>query len=196
MDPIVAAAQIVIGIQTIISRQTDLTLTPAVVTVGMIRGGIRHNIIPDSVEMAGTIRTFDPGQRTLVMERIERVVQNMAEANGASATFALGADNYPVTLNDVALTERVLPSLQRAVGTEHVKHIPRETGAEDFSYFAQKVPGFFFFVGSTPREQSLATAPANHSPLFLVDEGALQVGLRATLYLAVDYLQSGGARKP
>ncbi len=196
VDPIVTAAEIVSALQTIVSRQIDITENPAVVTVGSIRGGVRHNIIPDSVEMSGTIRTFDPEQRTLVMERIQRIVQNMAEANGASATFAPGADNYPVTVNDVALTQRVLPSLQRAVGAGHVKQIPRETGAEDFSYFAQKVPGFFFFVGSTPREQGLATAPANHSPLFLVDESALQVGLRATLYIAVDYLQSGGARKP
>ena len=196
VDPIVTAAEIVSALQTVVSRQIDITVNPAVVTVGSIRGGIRHNIIPDSVEMSGTIRTFDPGQRTLVMERIQRVVQNMAEANGASATFALGTDNYPVTVNDVGLTARVLPSLQRAVGAEHVKQIPRETGAEDFAYFAQRVPGFFFFVGSTPREQDLATAPANHSPLFLVDESALQVGLRATLYIAVDYLRSGGARKP
>lgn len=196
VDPIVTAAAIVGALQTVVSRQVDITRNPAVVTVGSIRGGIRHNIIPDSVEMSGTIRTFDPEQRTLVMERVQRVVQHIAAANGASATFAPGTDVYPVTLNSPALTERVLPSLQRALGDEHVRQIPLETGAEDFAYFAQKVPGFFFFVGSTPREQSLATAPANHSPLFLVDESALQVGLRATLYVAVDYLQSGGARKP
>ena len=192
VDPIVTAAEIVSALQTVVSRQIDLTQNPAVVTVGSIRGGIRHNIIPDSVEMLGTIRTFDAQQRSLVMERIQRVVQNIAEANGASATFTPGEDVYPVTFNDVGLTERALPSLQRALGAEHVRQIPLETGAEDFAYFAQRVPGFFFFVGSTPREQSLATAPANHSPLFYVDERALQVGLRAMLYVAVDYLQGGG----
>ena len=196
VDPIVTAAEMVSALQTVVSRQIDITQNPAVVTVGSIRGGIRHNIIPDSVEMLGTIRTFDPQQRSAVMERIQRVVQNIGEANGASATFTLGEDVYPVTFNDPALTARVLPSLHRALGEAHVRQIPLETGAEDFAYFAQKVPGFYFFVGSTPREQSLATAPANHSPLFFVDEGALAVGLRATLYTAVDYLQSRAAPKP
>jgi amidohydrolase len=96
-----------------------------------------------------------------------------------------------VTVNDVALTQRVLPSLGRAVGGEHVINVPLETGAEDFAYFAEKVPGFYFFVGATPRGQDLSTTPANHSPRFYVDESALQVGLRATLYIAVDYLQRG-----
>lgn len=196
VDPIVTSAEIVGALQTVVSRQIDVTRNPAVVTVGSIRGGIRHNIIPDTVEMLGTIRTFDPGQRTDVIERIQRVAQNIAEANGASATFALGEDRYPVTVNDAGLTQRVLPSLARAVGAQHVIEVPRETGAEDFSYFAEKVPGFFFFVGATPRERDLSTTPANHSPRFFVDEGALQVGLRAMLYATVDYLQGGGQRQP
>ena len=196
VDPIVTSAEIVGALQTVVSRQIDVTRNPAVVTVGSIRGGIRHNIIPDTVEMLGTIRTFDPGQRTDVIERIQRVAQNIAEANGATATFALGEDRYPVTVNDAGLTQRVLPSLARAVGAQHVIEVPRETGAEDFSYFAEKVPGFFFFVGATPRERDLSTTPANHSPRFFVDEGALQVGLRAMLYATVDYLQGGGQRQP
>jgi amidohydrolase len=196
VDPIVTSAEIVGALQTVVSRQIDVTRNPAVVTVGSIRGGIRHNIIPDTVEMLGTIRTFDPGQRTDVIERIQRVAQNIAEANGASATFALGEDRYPVTVNDAGLTQRVLPSLARAVGAQHVIEVPRETGAEDFSYFAEKVPGFFFFVGATPRERDLSTTPANHSPRFFVDEGALQVGLRAMLYATVDYLQGGDQRQP
>jgi amidohydrolase len=191
VDPIVTSAQIVSALQTVVSRQIDLMRHPAVVTVGSIRGGIRHNIIPDTVEMLGTIRTFDAAQRTDVMERIQRLAQNIAAANGATATFALGEDRYPVTVNDVALTQRVLPSLGRAVGGEHVINVPLETGAEDFAYFAEKVPGFYFFVGATPRGQDLSTTPANHSPRFYVDESALQVGLRATLYIAVDYLQRG-----
>jgi amidohydrolase len=196
VDPIVTSAEIVGALQTVVSRQIDVTRNPAVVTVGSIRGGIRHNIIPDTVEMLGTIRTFDPGQRTDVIERIQRVALNVAEANGASTTFALGEDRYPVTVNDAALTQRILPSLARAVGAQHVIEVPRETGAEDFSYFAEKVPGFFFFVGATAREQDLATTPANHSPRFQVDEGALQVGLRAMLYATVDYLQGAAKRQP
>jgi amidohydrolase len=195
VDPIVTSAEIVGALQTVVSRQIDVTRNPAVITVGSIRGGIRHNIIPDTVEMLGTIRTFDPGQRTDVIERIQRVALNVAEANGASTTFALGEDRYPVTVNDAALTQRILPSLARAVGAQHVIEVPRETGAEDFSYFAEKVPGFFFFVGATPREQDLATTPANHSPRFQVDEGALQVGLRAMLYATVDYLQGAAKRQ-
>jgi amidohydrolase len=196
VDPIVTSAEIVGALQTVVSRQIDVTRNPAVITVGSIRGGIRHNIIPDTVEMLGTIRTFDPGQRTDVIERIQRVALNVAEANGASTTFALGEDRYPVTVNDAALTQRILPSLARAVGAQHVIEVPRETGAEDFSYFAEKVPGFFFFVGATAREQDLATTPANHSPRFQVDEGALQVGLRAMLYATVDYLQGAAKRQP
>jgi amidohydrolase len=196
VDPIVTAAQIVNGLQTVVSRRVDLTRNPAVVTVGSIRGGIRHNIIPDTVELLGTMRTFEPQQRADVMERIQLLAQNIAAANGASATFALGEDRYPVTRNDAALTQQVLPSLARAAGAQHVIEVARETGAEDFSYFADKVPGFFFFVGATPRGRDPATTPANHSPFFYVDENALQVGLRATLYLAVDYLQSGAAPKP
>jgi amidohydrolase len=195
VDPIVTSAEIVGALQTVVSRQIDVTRNPAVITVGSIRGGIRHNIIPDTVEMLGTIRTFDPGQRTDVIERIQRVALNVAEANGASTTFALGEDRYPVTVNDAALTQRILPSLARAVGAQHVIEVPRETGAEDFSYFAEKVPGFFFFVGATAREQDLATTPANHSPRFQVDEGALQVGLRAMLYATVDYLQGAAKRQ-
>ncbi len=195
VDPIVTAAAIVTALQTVVSRQIDITEIPAVVTVGAIRGGIRHNIIPDSVEMLGTIRTFEGKQRTDIVERVNRVVQNVAEANGATASFVLGSDGNPVTFNDPALTERALPSLRRAAGGEHVKALPLETGAEDFAFFAQRVPSFYFFVGSTPRDRNPRTAPANHSPLFYVDESALLVGLRAMLYVAVDYLQAPAAAR-
>jgi amidohydrolase len=193
IDPVVTAAAIVTALQTVVSREVDLTKNPAVVTVGTIRGGLRFNIIPDSVEMTGTIRTFDPAQRAAIFEDVERVVHNVAEAHGASATFELGTDNNPVTFNDPVLTQRVVPSLERALGKEHVKQIPLETGAEDFAYFAQQVPSFYYFVGATPRGQDLLTTPANHSPLFYVDESALQVGLRSLLYAAVDYLQTSPA---
>jgi len=195
IDPVVTAAAIVTALQTVVSRQVDLTQNPAVVTVGTIRGGMRFNIIPDNVEMTGTIRTFDPAQRADILESVNRVVQNVAGANGATATFEIGADGNPVTFNNLMLTEHVVPSLERALGKEHVKRISLETGAEDFAHFAQKVPSFYYFIGATPREQSLLTTPANHSPLFFVDESALMVGLRSLLYVAVDYLEATPATK-
>lgn len=190
VDPIVTAAAIVNSLQTVVSRRVDLTANPAVVTVGTIDGGLRFNIIPDTVQMTGTIRTFDPAQRTDIFENVNRVVQNVAEANGATATFTVAENGNPVTFNNLMLTEKVVPSLERALGKEHVKRIPLETGAEDFAHFAQKVPSFYFFFGATPPAQNLLTTPANHSPLFYVDETALMVGLRSMLYLAVDYLQA------
>jgi amidohydrolase len=192
VDPIVTSAQIINSLQTVVSRQVDITLNPAIVTVGAIKGGIRHNIIPDDVQMVGTIRTFDKDQRADILQRVERIAKSVAEANGATATFTLGTDPNPVVLNDPPLTERVLPSLRRAVGEEHVKVLPLITGAEDFAFFAQRVPSVFFFVGVTPRGQDAQQAPANHSPLFYMDEAGLPPGLRSMLQVAVDYLQSGG----
>lgn len=195
VDPIVTAGQIVNALQTVVSRQVDITDNPAVVTVGVIRGGVRHNIIPDEVEMLGTLRTFDSEQRADIVERVERVVRHVAEANGATATFALGQDGNPVTFNNLVLTQSALLALRRAAGEEHVKALPLVTGAEDFAFYAQKVPSLFFFVGITPRERNLPTTPANHSPLFYVDESGLLLGLRAMLYVAVDYLQTPAAAR-
>lgn len=188
VDPIVAAAQIVTALQTVISRQVDITEHPAIVTVGAIKGGIRHNIIPDEVEMLGTIRTFTRDQRTDILARVERVVTSTAQASGATATFALGGDPNPVVYNNPALTDRVLPTLRRVAGSDNVKVIPLITGAEDFAYFAARVPSVYFNVGITPAGQNLLTAPANHSPLFYIDESGLQLALRALMHVAVDYL--------
>ncbi len=195
VDPIVTAAGIVTSLQGIVSRQVDLTENPAVVSIGAINGGIRHNIIPDRVEMIGTVRTFSAEQRSDILARMERIAEKVAEANGASATFAVGADGNPTTYNDPDLTQRVLPSLQRAAGADHVKVIPLLTSAEDFAYFAARVPSVYFIVGIVPPSQDLLTAPANHSPLFHVDESALMLGLRAMLYVAVDYLQPAAAAR-
>ena len=190
VDPIVTAAQIVGAIQTIVSRQVNLTLNPAVVTVGVIKGGVRFNIVPDEVEMLGTIRTFDPEQRAAILASMKRIVENTAAANGATATFELSPDSNPVTFNDPDLMARVLPSLRRAAGEGKVRAIPLETGAEDFAYFAQKVPSVFFFIGGTPADRSPAMAPSNHSPLFYVNESGIPVGTRALAAVAVDYLTS------
>jgi amidohydrolase len=193
VDPILTAAEIVMALQAVVSRQTNLTKNPAVVSVGAINGGVRHNVIPERVEMLGTVRTFSAEQRTDILAGIKRIVENVAAANGATATLAIGEDGNPTTYNDPALTQRMLPSLQRAAGADHVKEIPLLTSAEDFAYFAAAVPSLYFIVGITPRSQDLLSAAATHSPLFYLDESGLQTALRAMLYLAVDYLQGATA---
>ncbi len=194
IDPVVAAAQIVTGLQTVVSREVNITENPAVVTIGQIRGGVRYNIIPDSVEMLGTIRTFDPSQREAVMTSVRRIVEHTATAHGAKASFELDAEGgNPVTANNPALTARMVPSLQRVAGAENVKAAPLQTGAEDFAFFAQRIPSLYFYVGSTPRDQSPLTAPSNHSSLYFVDESAILLGARALAAVAVDYLRAGAA---
>ena len=190
IDPIVTAAQIVNSLQTIISRQTDITALPAVVSIGAINGGVRHNIIPESVEMLGTMRTFTPAVRQEIIDRIQRVVTHVAGANGATATLEMMPAPNPVVDNDAALTQRVVASLRAALGEDAVKTIGLQTIAEDFSYYARQAPSVYFWVGITPPGQDLRTAPDNHSDRFFVDESGLAVGLKSTLHVAVDYLQS------
>ena len=187
-DPIVIGAQIVTSLQTVVSRQVDLTLNPAVVSVGIFKAGLRTNIIPDSAEISGTLRTFDPGQKKQIVESMKRLIEHTAAASGATATFELDRYSNPVTYNDPALTARVLPSLRKVAGDANVREIPLVTGAEDFSHFAQKVPGVFFLVGVTPQGTVASTAPSNHSPLFYLDEKALPLATRALTAVAVDYL--------
>ena len=188
IDPIVASAGIVNTLQTVVSRRTDIARLPAVVTVGVIRGGIRYNIIPDAVEMQGTLRTFDDGMRSAIIKDMRNVIDHSAAAQGASATLVLDeAAGNPVTYNDPALTARMLPSLRAVVGADKVSESPLQMGAEDFSLYAREVPGLFFFVGSTAAGVDPVTAPSNHSPLFHLDEGALDVGLRALLQATLDF---------
>jgi amidohydrolase len=190
VDPIVVSSQLVGALQTIVSRQTDITANPAIVTVGAIKGGIRHNIIPDEVEMVGTIRTFDALQRADILKSMQRMVENIAEASGTTATLEIDPGSNPVVNNDPDLTRKVVPTLQRIAGEANVRTVPLVTGAEDFAFFAQKVPSFFFFVGVTPADKVL-TAASNHSPLFLVDETAIPTAARAIANVAVDYLVAG-----
>jgi amidohydrolase len=189
VDPIVTTAQIVNSLQTIISRQTDITALPAVVSIGAINGGVRHNIIPESVEMLGTIRTFSPASRQDIIDRIQRIVEHVAAANGANATFALDPAPNPVVDNDPALTKKVVASLQAAFGVDAVKAVGLQTVAEDFSYYARQAPSVYYWVGITPPGQDLRTAPDNHSDQFYVDENGIAVGLRSILHVAVDFLQ-------
>jgi amidohydrolase len=188
VDPIVAAAEIVTSAQSIVSRRQNLTKQPVVVSFGAIKGGIRYNIIPDSVELIGTIRTFDDEMRTQVFKDLANVAEHVAAAHGATVVTKIpDTVGNPVTVNDPALTAKVLPSLQKVAGKDVVE-MTLTTGAEDFAYYAKEVPGFFFFVGATPKGQDPNTAPSNHSPQFFLDESALPLGTRAMLQISLDYL--------
>jgi len=186
VDPIVVSAQIITGLQTIVSRQADITNAPAIVTIGRINGGIRSNIIPDEVVMEGTIRALDPEMQKDIHARIRRTAEHIAESAGAKATVEITIGN-PVTFNDPALTEAMTPTLQRVAPNKVFTVRPR-TVAEDFSLYQQKVPGLFFYLGINRPGVDPSTVAENHSPYFFVDEGALPTGVRALAHLAVDYL--------
>jgi amidohydrolase len=188
IDPIVVASQIILGLQTIPSRQLDVSLAPSIVTVGAIHGGVRNNIIPDNVEMIGTIRSLDAKMRDDIHARITRTVQDIAHAGGATADVTI-TPGYPITYNDPALTEKMAPTLKRVAGAANVSVVNPTLGAEDFSFFQQKVPGLFFWLGTRPANQTPEEAASNHSPLFFVDESGLGLGIRAMAHVTVDYLR-------
>jgi amidohydrolase len=188
VDPISVTAQILLGTHGIVARQVDVTASPVVLTAGVIRGGVRFNIIPDTVELTGTLRSFDMAVRDDVIARFRRTAQHFAEASDARAELVV-ANNAPVTKNDAALFERLRPALEASAGSGNVVEMPLSTVAEDFSQFANRVPGFYFFVGSTPAGTDPAQAPANHSPQFFLDEASLAVGTRAMLAVAQRALQ-------
>ena len=189
VDPIVTAAQVVLGLQTIVSRQIDITREPAVVTVATIRGGVRENIIPDSVEMTGTIRTFDEAMRDDVHERVSYLAEHIARGSRAGCTVCI-TKKYPVTSNDPALTACMLPTLKRVAGAANVHLVPKVTGSEDFSYFQRVSPGLFIFLGVTPVGTDMSKVPSNHSPHFFADESTFVLGVRALAHLACDYLEN------
>ena len=193
VDPIVTAAQVVLGLQTVVSRSVDITREPAVVTVGMIRGGNRENIIPDSVEMRGTIRSFDEEMRDDIHERVTTMAEAIGRGSRAVCTTCI-EKNYPVTVNHPELTAAMLPTLQRVVDSatmpSGLQLVSKVTGAEDFSFFQQLVPGLFIFIGVTPPEVDPAKAYSNHSPRFFADERGLLLGLRALAHLSCDYLSA------
>ena len=191
VDPIVAAADVIGSAQTIVSRRQNISKLPVVVTFGAIKGGVRYNIIPDQVEMIGTIRTFDEDMRQAVFADLKNVAEHVAAAHGATAVAQVpDTKGNPVTVNDPALSAKMRPSLVRAVGAGNVVDVGLNMGAEDFSYYAREVPGFFFFVGATPQGQDATKAPSNHSPEFFLDESALDVSLRAMLQVTLDYLHA------
>ncbi len=187
VDPIVVAAQIINGLQTIISRQSELTKEAAVITVGRLQSGIRENIIPEEAFMAGTIRTLDAGMQDKIHEKIKLTATKIAESAGATAEVTIRR-GYPITYNDPALTEKMTMSLERAAGKDKTIRISASTGAKDFSFFQQKVPGLFFFVGALPAGQDPATAPSHHTPDFMIDEKGFLTGIKAMLNVTMDYM--------
>lgn len=187
IDPIVVASQIMIGLQTIASRQVDVTLAPSIISVGRISGGVRYNVIPDQVEMAGTIRTFDEDMRGDIHSRMERTARAIAEASGAEVEFELGL-GVPAVYNNPELLTRMMPTLERVAGNDPVNIVTPQTVAEDFSEFAAETPGLFLFLGNGPPEVDPTTLPGNHSPYFDMHEPNLEVGVRAFSNLVVDYL--------
>jgi len=189
VDPIVVSSQIVLGLQTVVSRRMNITKEPSVVTVGVFQGGVRHNIIPDEVKLEGTIRSFDEAQRDEIHEHVKRISEMIAASGGAKATVHIHRW-YDVTVNHPALTEWAAPTLSRIAGEANVGVIDKICGAEDFSFYQKEVPGFFYFMGCTPPDRDAGTAAPNHSPRFYVDEDCLPLGVRTLCALALDWLSA------
>lgn len=190
VDPIVVSAQIINGLQTIVSRQVELTKNAAVVSIGSIHGGVRSNIIPEQVEMVGTIRTLDREMRDQIHERIRRTATHIAQSMGATAEVQIPlTTSYPVTYNDPALVEEMLPALYEVAGSDNVQLMNAITGAEDFSFFAERVPGFFFFLGGKPLDKTADEAAPHHTPDFFIDESGLKLGVRALTNMTLDYMR-------
>jgi len=187
IDPIVIGSQVVLGLQTIVSRRMDITKEPSVVTVGVFQGGVRQNIIPDDVKLEGTIRTFDEAQRTEIQEHVKHLTTMIAQAGGAKAQVFIDR-GYDVTVNHPGLTDWSVPVLGRIAGDANVAVVDKICGSEDFSCYQKEVPGFFYFVGCTPPDRDAATAAPNHSPRFFVDENCLKLGVKTLSALALDWL--------
>lgn len=189
IDPVVTAAQIINNAQTIVSRSLPLTTAAAVLTFGKIEGGVRSNIIPEEVNMVGTIRTLDADMREILFERFRTIVQNTAESNGAEATLSID-QGYPVTYNDPQLTAMMGSTFVEVIGAENVNsNMNAITGAEDFSFFQQEIPGLFFFLGGMPKGQDPAKAAPHHTPDFYVDDAGMLDGIKLMSRLVVDYAE-------
>ena len=189
VDPIVVSAEIINNLQTVVSRNLNVTENAGVVTIGAINGGNRGNVIPDQVEMLGTIRSLSRDDEKMMIERVRQIITKTAEANGATAEIYLPyTSHYPVTFNDVALTEKMLPSLRKTAGDSNVVLKPATTGAEDFSFYQEKAPGLFFFLGGMPKGEDPKDASAHHTPNFYIDESGFKLGVEAMVNLTVDYM--------
>ncbi len=189
VDPILISAKIIDGLQSIISRNSDLTKAAAVISVGSIQSGIRFNIIPETAQLIGTIRTLDSEMKEIIRQRLNTLVPSIAEAYGGKATVKI-QDGAPITFNDPKLTNQMVPTIERVLGKKNVEFIDAVTGAEDFSYFQLKIPGFYFFLGGTPLNTPEADAPSHHTPEFFVDDSALEYGVNVLTAMAKDYLKN------
>lgn len=192
VDPIVIASQIVLNLQTIVSRNLDVTQNAGVVTIGSIQGGLRSNIIPEKVELLGTIRALSVEDEKMIIERIKTIVTKTAEAGGADAEIILPYTyHYPVTYNDPVLTTHMLPTLHRTAGTQNVYITPSSTVAEDFAFYQEKVPGLFIGLGGLTKGKDPLTAPSHHTPNFYLDESGFILGVTALVNIALDYMEMG-----
>jgi len=193
VDPVVVSAQIINNLQTIVSRNLNVTENAGVVTIGAINGGNRSNIIPEQVVMLGTIRALSAADEKMMIERVKTIATKTAEAAGATAEVKIPlSTHYPVTYNDPALTEKMLPTLQATAGAANVMLKPPVTGAEDFSFYQEKVPGLFFFLGGMPKGQDPLKTAAHHTPDFYIDESGFSLGVKALCNLTLDYMAGKG----
>ena len=188
VDPIVTASQIVLGLQTIVSRNVNLTENAAVVSVGQINAGVRSNIIPESLTLSGTIRTLDSQTQDFIHSRIKTIATNIAESAGASSEVTISKKTL-ITYNDPSLTEQMLPTLQAAAGKENVHLTEAVTGAEDFSFYQAKIPGLFYFIGGMPKGKKASEMPSHHTPDFYIDEGSFVLGMTSMAHLTLDYME-------
>jgi len=191
IDPIVISAQIINGLQSIISRDTDLTKEAAVISVGMIKGGVRNNIIPEEVEMIGTIRTLDPEMQKKLNDMMIFRVQSIAKSYGGSADITI-SEGLPITYNDPKLTAQMVPSLERSAGKDKLISINAITGAEDFSFYQKEIPGLYFFVGGRPLDVKIEDSAPHHTPNFFIDESGLKLGVTSMVNLTLDYMNNSG----
>ena len=195
VDPIVVSAHIITALQTIVSRQMNLTENASVVTVGKIQGGVRSNIIPEQVEMVGTIRALHPDDRKALHEKIRRIATNVAESMGATAEVTIGLTTmYPVTYNDAALVAEMVPILQAVAGKDRVHQSRPATGAEDYSFIAEKVPSFYIGLGGRPANVSEADAADHHTPDFYIDDSGLGLGVKALTAMTLQYMRTHPGR--
>ena len=192
IDPVAVSAQIINGLQTIVSRQTDLTKNPAVISVSTVHGGVRSNIIPEEVTMTGTIRTLDTGMQRVIHEKIKLTASKIAEASGASAVTTIESKTL-VTYNNPELTKQMIPSFVKAAGEQNVQEVNPQTGAEDFSYFAEKVPSLFFFIGGKQIGVDPQKVFPHHTPDFWIDESGMKTGIKAFCNLVFDYMNMPAA---
>ncbi|MGA0896417.1 MAG: amidohydrolase [Flavobacteriaceae bacterium] len=188
VDPILISAKIVDGLQSIISRNAELTKEAAVISVGSIHSGIRFNIIPEEAQMIGTIRTLDKEMKEVIRNRMKELVPKIAQAYGGEAEVII-QDGAPITYNDPDLTSQMIPSIERVLGKDNVEVVNAVTGAEDFSYFQQEIPGFYFFLGGTPKTLPETEAPSHHTPNFFIDDSALIYGVNVLTAMVKDYLK-------